>query len=223
MPYAFPWERLPARRSLGAGGSSRDYRTQRNPKLAYRSLPVRAEGAGPSSLNLETRSVEVVGATEEPVEIFDPIRWEVVKEVLLMDGCELPASRQITLHDSHQRFSTASVLGSFRDMRVERGQLLGRAFFSTAPEAENPWTKVAEGHITDFSIGYRQIETAWIKEGETAVIGGRSFKGPVRVTARWRPKELSVVPVGADELAKARGAAAPPNPPQPHRIRRKPR
>ena len=157
----------------------------------------------------------MVGATEEPVEIFDPERWEVVKEVLLMDGCEIPRGRQVTLQDTHQRGTTASVLGSYRDMKVERDQLLGRAHFSTVAEAESPWIKVREGHITDFSIGYRQIESVWIPEGESAVVRGRSFKGPLRVTSRWRPKELSVVPIGADELAKARAAAEPPQPTQP--------
>jgi hypothetical protein len=179
-------------------------------KLTYRSIPVRAEG--PSSMDAATRSVEVVGATEEPVEVYDFERWEVVREVLLMDGCELPRMRQIPLQDTHQRGTTASTLGSYRDMRIDGGQLLGRAFFSTVEEAESPWTKVREGHITDFSVGYRQVESTWIPEGESAVIRGRTFKGPLRVTSRWRPKELSVVPVGADELAKARSAAEIPKP-----------
>ena len=188
-------------------------RSSGDKQLAYRAFPVRADG--PDSLDMETRSVEVVGATEEPVEIFDPERWEVVKEVLLMDGCEIPRSRQVTLQDTHQRGTTASVLGSYRDMKVVRDQLVGRAHFSTVAEAESPWIKVREGHITDFSIGYRQIESAWIPEGESAVVRGRTFKGPLRVTSRWRPKELSVVPIGADELAKARAAAEPPKPTQP--------
>ena len=178
--------------------------------LTYRSIPVRAEG--PSSLDAANRSVEVVGATEEPVEVYDFERWEVVREVLLMDGCELPRMRQIPLQDTHQRGTTASTLGSYRDMRVDGGQLLGRAFFSSVAEAESPWVKVREGHITDFSVGYRQVESTWIPEGESAVIRGRTFKGPLRVTSRWRPKELSVVPVGADELAKARSAAEIPKP-----------
>ena len=179
-------------------------------KLTYRSIPVRADG--PASLDAANRSVEVVGATEEPVEVYDFERWEVVREVLLMDGCELPRMRQIPLQDTHQRGTTASTLGSYRDMRVDGGQLLGRAFFSSVAEAESPWVKVREGHITDFSVGYRQVESTWIPEGESAVIRGRTFKGPLRVTSRWRPKELSVVPVGADELAKARSAAEIPKP-----------
>ncbi len=163
----------------------------------------------PATLDEKARSVEVVGATEQPVEVFDPERWAVVSEVLLMTGCEMPFSRQIPLIDSHQRErGAASVLGSCRDIHIAGDQLLGRVYFSNAAEAESPWMKVREGHLTDFSVGYRVIESTWIPEGESALVKGRSFKGPLRVTSRWRPKELSVVPIAADDQAKARSATS---------------
>jgi hypothetical protein len=164
----------------------------------------------PATLDEKQRSVEVVGATEQAVEVFDPERWAVVREVLLMSGCEMPATRQVPLIDSHQRDrGAASVLGSYRDMVVDGDQLLGRVHFSKAAEAESPWMKVREGHLTDFSVGYKPIESAWIPEGESKAIKGRTFQGPVKITSRWRVKELSVVPIGADELAKARSGDAP--------------
>jgi len=49
----------------------------------------------PSTLNEETRTVTVVGATETPCMVFDPERWDVVKEVLLMSGCQIPRSGKI--------------------------------------------------------------------------------------------------------------------------------
>ena len=171
--------------------------------------------SGPHTIDEKKRSVDVVGATEQPVEVFDPERWAIVSEVLLMSGIELPGSRQVPLIDSHQRErGSGSVLGSYRDMQVAGDQLLGRVHFTTAAEAESPWTKVREGHLTDFSVGYRVIESTWIPDGESAVVKGRTFQGPVRVTSRWRPKELSVVPIGADDQAKARGEQSPPNQPQ---------
>ena len=174
-------------------------------KMNYRSmrLSTGTDGA-PSTIDAESRSVEVVGATEKPVEVFDYERFEIVPEVLLMDGVEMPSSRQIPLLDSHSRYSTASVLGSFRGMKTEGGQLIGRVHFSSAPEVEPIWTRVREGHLTDFSVGYRVIKAQWVPDGENAVIKGRSFAGPVKVATRWRVKELSAVPIGADELAKAR-------------------
>jgi len=180
------------------------HRSAKEPDLSYRKLPIQKDAAGgPATLNIDARSVEVVGATETAVEVFDYERWEVIQEILLMDGCEMPSSRQVPLLDSHQRYGSASVLGSYREMDITGGQLMGRAFFSAAPEAEGPYTKLREGHLTDFSVGYRVIASTWVPDGETAVIAGRSYKGPVRVTTRWRVKELSICPIGADELAKA--------------------
>lgn len=189
-------------------------RNRPRPKdMSYRTLSVRLAGDGtPATLDADNRSFEVVGATESPVEVFDYERLEVVPEILLMDGCEMPGNRQIPLLDTHNRWDTASVLGSYRDMTVEQDQLLGRVFFSNTAEAESPYTKAREGHLTDFSVGYRVIESQWVDAGQKATIRGRSFEGPMRVTTRWRVKELSICPIGADEAAKARSKDQP-NPP----------
>ena len=181
-------------------------RSNDDPKLNYRSFSVRADESGaPASLDEENRSVEVVGATEAPVDVFDYERWEIVPEVLLMSGCEMPGNRQVPLLDTHNRFGgVGSVLGSYRDMKTEGDQLVGRVHFSTVEEAEGPFVKMREGHLTDFSAGYRPIESVWVPDGEKAVVKGRSYEGPVKVTTRWRIKELSICPIGADEMAKAR-------------------
>jgi hypothetical protein len=185
------------------------------PKLTYRSMSLRMDSEGrPSTLDEDNRSVEVIGATEEPVEVFDYERFEVVPEILLMSGCEMPSNRQVPLLDTHRRFEgTSSVLGSYREMRTEDDQLVGRTFFSSVADAEGPYTKMREGHLTDFSAGYRPIKSVWVPDGQKATIEGRSFEGPVRVTTRWRIKELSICPIGADELAKARAESTqtPPN------------
>ena len=174
--------------------------------LSYRAAPVVVPASGPGSWDDETRSVEVIGATENPTQIYD---WDhgLVDEVLLMDGLEI--SKQMPLLNAHSRYSTASVLGSYRDLKIEDGQLLGRAYFSESESAADAALKVKEGHITDFSIGYRVIESEWVPAGQEKKIAGRSFKGPVLVTTRARAKELSVVPIGADEFAKARSEKKP--------------
>jgi len=177
-------------------------------KMNYRSTAIQTRKDGkPVTLNEEDRSVEIVAATEKPSEVFDWRRLEVVNEILLMSGLEMPKTRQVPLLDSHSRYSVSSVMGSVRDMSVQGDQLTGRAFFSTVPEAEGPYTKVREGHLTDFSIGYRVVEAEWVPAGKTATVQGRSFSGPVSVVTRWRVKEVSVVPIGADENAKARAEA----------------
>ncbi|MCJ8502367.1 prohead protease/major capsid protein fusion protein [Desulfatitalea alkaliphila] len=170
-------------------------------RMNFRSLPI---GTGaPASLDDKSRSVEVIAATEQPVAVFDYEQYEIIDEVLLMAGCEMPGNRQVVLLDTHDRSNgTGSVLGSFRGMTISNDQLVGRVHFST--RAADAWEKVREGHLTDVSIGYRPVQSTWVPEGETAVVKGRSFTGPVKVTTRWRVKELSICPIGADELAKTR-------------------
>jgi hypothetical protein len=186
--------------------------------LNYRTLSLRLDSAGvPATLDIEKRSVEVVGASQAPVQVYDYNRGDVVDEVLLMAGVELPTSRQVVLLDTHDRWSgTSAVLGSYRDIKPEGEQLIGRACFSTVPEAEGPWTKIREGHLTDFSVGYRVVNSEWIPAGETRKIKGNSFEGPVSIVTRWRLKELSACPIGADELAKAR-SKTPETPKEPAR------
>ena len=173
-------------------------------ELQFRKLALPVKKGIPSSLDLEGRSVEVVAATESPVTVFDYERFEPVDEVLLMAGLQLPESRQLPLLDAHSRHSTSNVIGSVRALKVAGGQLIGRAHFSSSPEVEPVWTRVREGHLTDFSIGYRVLESVWIPANQNQKIGNRTFSGPVRVSTAWEAKELSAVPIGADKDAKAR-------------------
>lgn len=173
-------------------------------KKTQKEMSYRAASAPrtPSTLNRETRSLEFVVTTEAPVKMYD---WEAggyVNEVLLAVGMVSP--RQVPLLDTHSRYSTAAVLGSVRDLRVEDNQIIGRAFFSSVTEAEEAFTKYEEGHLTDFSAGYLISDVTRVKKGETAEIAGRTWKGPVNVVTSWRLKEASCCPIGADAKAKAR-------------------
>lgn len=172
--------------------------------MNYRSSGVLSKRAdSPSTLDEKTRSVEVVMTTENPVMVYDCERG-IISEVLLMSGCRMPANNQLVMLDAHSRYETANVIGSGRELKIEKNQMVGRVFFSTAPEAESPWIKTKEGHLTDFSLGYRVEEAVWIREGETATVEGRVFQGPLQVATKWTPREISAVPIGADQNAKAR-------------------
>ena len=176
-------------------------KTGKSPPLSVRKAPVRAEG--PVTLDPKTRSVDFIAATERRVRMFD---WDLgeIDEILLMKGAVLPESRQIPLLDTHSRYGIEDVLGSARDLRVEGDRLIATATFSSVPRADEALTKIAEGHLTDCSVGYRVSDYTTVKKGEKAVIGGRTWEGPVRVVTSWIPKELSVCPIGADTAAKAR-------------------
>lgn len=166
-------------------------------------LQLRAE-----TVNETERSVEAVLATENPVRVFDLRSLEVIDEVLLMDGVDIP--RQMPLLDNHMRFALEFVLGSARNIRVEKGQLVGRIHFAEGPEdspEERAWQKVRQGHLTDVSIGYRSRNFVDIPAGQTQTVAGRSFTAgdrTLRITTEWQPREGSVTPIGADEAAKMR-------------------
>lgn len=173
--------------------------------FSYRTA--RVLSPGPGTLDLDARSVAVVAATEHPVRMWD---WEhgEIDEVLLMQGAVLPEGRQLPLLDTHSRGSTEDVVGSARELRRRGGDLLATAVLSGTDRGRDILTKIAEGHITDVSIGYRVSDQTTVPKGEKAVIGGRTWQGPVRVVTSWIPKELSVVPIGADEAAKVRSEGA---------------
>lgn len=182
---------------------------QMDKTMNYRAVTVaQAAGGTPSTLNETSRSVEVIGATENPVPTYDWQRGEIIDEVILMSGCQMPENKQLPLLDTHMRMDTSGVIGSFREMSIKDSQLVGRAFFSETPEAQSPYQKVREGHLTDFSIGYKVLESTYIPDGQRQEINGRSFTGPVKVATNWTPRELSVCPIGADEYAKARALNA---------------
>lgn len=177
-------------------------------QLRTRSLSLRLDAGGrPASLDEAARSVEVVGATEtDEVMAYDFELGGYAPEILLMSGCRIPDSGKVVLLDTHSRFGTADVVGSYREMHIEADKVVGRAVFSGQPEGESAFAKLKEGHLTDFSMGYRVNAYARVEAGKTAVIEGRSFRGPALVATDWTPRELSICPIGADPNAKARGA-----------------
>lgn len=175
--------------------------------LSTRTLSLRLDSGGrPATLDMESRSVEITAASETPCSIYD---WEIggwTQEILLMSG--LRAVEQVPLLDTHNRWDTSSVLGSVRGFRVDGDVLLARAHYSEVEEADKAFTKTREGHLTDYSVGYRVNAYLRVVEGETAEYGGRTFEGPALVATDWEIKEVSTCPIGADESAKARALAA---------------
>lgn len=166
--------------------------------LSFRQFEVRAD-----SINTEDRSIGVQITTETPVPMPDYERWDMIPEVLLASGGEFPSTRQVPLLDSHQRGSTDTQLGSVRGIGKNAQGLEGRAMFSSV--AETPWTKIREGHLRDVSAGYQVIDSVHVPKNQKQTIAGREFTGPVNVVTKWKLREVSITPIGADEQAKMRG------------------
>lgn len=153
-----------------------------------------------SSADAESRSAHATLATEQPVMMYDSKRWELVPEVLLMDGAQIPT--KLPLLNSHSRSDVGDVLGSVTGISNNNGELTGTVTFAST--ADNALQLVREGHLTDLSVGYRIIERQHVPKGETRTIKGRQFTGPQNVVTAWRPYEVSVTPIGADSNAKFR-------------------
>ncbi len=180
---------------------------QKGDDYARRDIAVRLNADGlPKTLNEDERSVEVVMSTEQPARVIDYERWEIINEILLMNGAKLPESKKIVMLDSHDRFSTDNIVGSARDIKVDGDKLIGRAFFAKDERSDRIWQKVKDGHLTDFSIGYSvdAKKTVRIEENAEAEVNGKKYKGPVVIRKSWTPMELSAVAIGADDKAKAR-------------------
>lgn len=159
-----------------------------------------------ATVDESARTVEAVLSTEQPVEMYDWRNGGMVDEVLLSSGVELP--RQLPLLDTHSRWSLSSVLGSIRSLRQENGETIGTLHFAADDlEVERVWNKVRQGHLTDVSVGYRVLESVDIQPNGKATVNGREFAAGaklMRVATKWKLREASMVPIGADEAAKLR-------------------
>lgn len=174
-------------------------------KMVTRNFPVRN-----STYDEETGIVKGVLTTEEPAMVIDWSKWEVVREVLLMSGAEIPEIKQVPLLDSHDSRTTKNIVGSIRNIELEDKQIVGDVVLSSTAEAEK--TKIKEGHITDLSVGYAVDEKSsqYLKKGESVKIGDTEYKNEYEdgmllvIRTAWRLLETSLVAIGADPKAKLR-------------------
>ena len=170
-----------------------------NNDIATRSLMVRA-----ATIDDEGMTVEATITTEDRAEVFDWGRG-VIDEILLADG--MMASAQVPFLADHMR-SVSDVLGAARDIRIEQGAAVARLYFDGEDErARKAFSKVKSGFISDVSVGYRVTDSVMVKRGESAMVNGREYTAgdkPLRVARQWQLREVSLVPIGADQRAKIR-------------------
>jgi hypothetical protein len=146
----------------------------------------------PSTLNRETREVDVVFATEAPVWRSG---WEENYDEIL--SCEESAIRMervnagLPVMDTHNQFSVFSQLG--RASKVwfnEKREACARLQFSQRDEVAKIFQDIADGIITGISVGYRVFK--YIREPQA------EGKIPVYRAVDWMPVEISLAPVPAD-------------------------
>ncbi|WP_417850164.1 hypothetical protein [Thalassoglobus sp.] len=155
-------------------------KTEETPIL-YRMAEFKSDG-----INRENRTIDIVLATETPVETY-VMGVGVVEEVLLMRGIEVP--EKITMVDSHNRSTVQATLGSIRDLKVVGDRLIGRAHFGSDEASVQAFNNYADGHLTDFSVSASRLEVT-NKEGRIIVVRSKLIEG-------------SAVVYGADPNSKA--------------------
>lgn len=158
------------------------------------------------------KGIDTIATTDAPALVIDWDRWEVIREILPMRYCEMPANDKAPLLDSHSRWSVEQIKGSAKNWTVNENKLLCKSFVS---EAETDIRqKIKEGHIDSVSIGYQTDKeySVEVPKKATVIIDGVEFKNeyeddyPLVVRTWWKTKELSLVPIGADEAAKFKSA-----------------
>ena len=162
----------------------------------------------PKSDNIVLRSINqlsngmAVIATETPIERWDDRTQQVVKEVLLMDGCRFRGGRdQIPIVDSHDDSTVGNVLGSIQRMRVDAttGELYGYQSWASTETAQEAATLVSEGHLTDFSITAQPISSIFVQRGQIYTTPrGVTIDGPAIIHTEWEPHNASICATGAD-------------------------
>ncbi len=173
---------------------------------ATRNITARGLSLRANSYNTEDRSFRAVVATETPAQVWDMRNWEQIDEILVAEGGEFP--ERCPLLDSHNRSQSKDVIGSALDFHREGRDWIGRGVFAADdPEVDRIAHRVRDGHITDVSIGYEVLSYIDIPARTTQKVNGRPYTAgerTLRVTTRWRVRELSVTPIGADSQAKIR-------------------
>lgn len=160
----------------------------------------------PTTYDAETRSAVALLATEDAIYSTDSATKKPILEVWRADGME-PVD-QVPLCDAHEKGRVADVIGSVADITVKGREVFGMIRISSA-EIDTA-TKVEEGHIRDVSCGIAPLEVVVIQRGATREVNGESYTAPddsdLRIVTRWRLREVSLCPIGADPSAKIRAA-----------------
>jgi len=176
-----------------------------------RDITCRTITARADTIDEQARSVEAVLSTAAVVQVWDWSRCQIIDEVLLSRGVELP--EQVVLLENHRRWSLDDVIGSVRNLRVEGDTTVGRLFFDEDGDlADRAWGKYKRGHVRDVSVGYTVTDYVDIPPGQRKTVDGTEYQAKdrvLRITRGWKLREVSATPIGADEGAKTRTDVTP--------------
>lgn len=145
--------------------------------------------AGVSLPTAKQRSRTVVLSSQKPVMRVDD-RGQPYREVLLSAGVEfrLVGKKTPLLYGTGE--TVRNIIGSIREIRIDRGQVLGDVYFASdraAKEVERQYQSGALSRITVTSIPFELIS---IPIGVT----WKGIEGPAEVVTRWQIAHASILP-----------------------------
>lgn len=152
------------------------------------SLHIRALTPAPNTVDLDARTVEAIISTGAETQRPGYI------ERLDLSGADLSALVGAPVLDAHRSASTRDQLGVIEAVELRPEGIWACLKFRNNAAAQSVLADVGEGTLRGLSIGYQV--TAWKDEmrGQTRV----------RTAIKWKPIEVSLVPVPADAGAHFR-------------------
>jgi len=124
--------------------------------------------------------------------------------VVDLSGMKVSAKSRPMLRD-HDR---GKIVGHTESITVNSGSVRLKGLLSAANEHAREIAESADqGFPWQASIGARADRMAFVDDGETVKVNGRSFTGPIYVARQSTLKEISFVAIGADDNTSAKIAA----------------
>ena len=198
-PSRFPARKTRARvrhrgRSLSAAKSTAKSAAKRGVALTGK-VSFKANAATTGNQKKPFHIVAYNGGTLN-VEAFD------LPVVVEFAGLEF-ASQKLPILANHDN-NTRAVVGQSSKVAIENGRLILAGSVIPATAAAREVIALAQGGFEwSASIGADVLETEEVETGESVVVNGREFEGPLIVARAARLYEVSFVAIGADPDASA--------------------
>jgi hypothetical protein len=111
-----------------------------------------------------------------------------------MDGGDLTQLAGKPVLDGHQQEEVEYVLGVVENPRRTRRGYEATLRFSDREDVAPVWQDIEDGILTSVSMGVQIVEMTQAPDS--------TVKRPHLLASKWRPFEISIVPIGADPGAK---------------------
>jgi len=158
-------------------------------------MPMQARTAPITTVNADTRTVDLVWTTGAGVRRYDWYNDRYYVEELSLDPKHVRMGRlqsgQAPLLNTHSRWDLSSVFGVVRSASLEAAQGVATVEFSKREDVQPYYQDVLDKIICNVSVGYTVFEYDRIPPSAD----GQPW---IYRAIDWEPSEISLCPIGAD-------------------------